>query len=214
MAAGRPSRSSRTRLRLFGRQRDREQADVVPAVVRDDRARAARPPCRCARRAWRPPSPVVPIAGSPRCPNTSAQAADRVDEVGRHERERHRPDDAERLQVAAERGVEQQRQQAPRDDAQVGRGQRAARRGTAPTGAGARSRRTRAAVRTGAAISASRTPWSSQRWHSSRRPGAERVRHQRVEAEQQPHPEDRRARGRGCCRCRPRRWPPARAGRR
>ena len=52
-----------------------------------------------------------------------------VDEVGGHEREHHRRDDVDALQIAAERRVEQQQRRAPQNHAEVARADAAARPG-------------------------------------------------------------------------------------
>ena len=56
--------------------------------------------------------PVTPSAGNPRCPKIEDPIEEGVDDVRREERNHHRPNDSQRLQVAPERGIEQERKRA------------------------------------------------------------------------------------------------------
>ena len=60
--------------------------------------------------------PGTPIAGAPRLPEDQNPVHDRVEDVRHDERDHHRAHDAHALQVAAERRVQQQRRDAPRED--------------------------------------------------------------------------------------------------
>ena len=145
------------------RGREARDATAAPAAAREmcrdtvgrSRCRArgrsggrpatAPPPCRGGTATVAQAAPGTPSAGMPSIAVDQQPVGGGVDQVGGDQREGHRDHGVDALQVAAQRRVEQQRQRAPDDDAEVALQERHHLRMEAERGDGSQDRRARPA---------------------------------------------------------------------
>jgi len=131
-----------------------------------------------------------PHAGEAQVAVDESPRAHRVDDVRAHQSNGDRFHDRQRLQVAAERGVEQQRQQAPHQDVEVRGGQPQHLTGESPHRQAGNAHQRQDGERRG--DEEAETDAVDQPTVALVQPaGPVRVRDERLEAEQEAHPEDR-----------------------